>query len=67
MLIFATGNTFFQLNLVFIAKSRTGFRSGILEKYELNSEAATRTVLSKLVSLKILQILQENTCAEVSF
>ena len=35
MLIFATANTFFQLNLVFIAKSRTGFRSGILWKCEL--------------------------------
>ena len=30
ILIFATANTFFQLNLVFIAESHTGFRSGIL-------------------------------------
>ena len=35
MLIFATANAFFQLNLVFIAKSHTGFRSGILWKYAL--------------------------------
>ena len=36
VLIFATANNFFQLNLVFIAYSRTGFCSGILWKYELN-------------------------------
>ena len=35
MLIFATANTFLQLNLVFVAKSRTGFRSVILWKHEL--------------------------------
>ena len=35
MLIFARANTFFQLNLLFIAKSPTRFRSGILWKYEL--------------------------------
>ena len=34
MLIFATGNTFFQLNLVFITKSPTGFCSGLLWKFE---------------------------------
>ena len=36
VLIIATANNFFQLNLVFIAYSRTGFCSGILWKYELN-------------------------------
>ena len=30
LLIFATANTFFQLNLVCIADSRTGFCSGLL-------------------------------------
>ena len=34
--IFATANTFFQLNLVFIADSRTGFCSELLWKQELN-------------------------------
>ena len=36
VLIFAAANTFFQLNLVFIADSRTGFCSGLLWKHELN-------------------------------
>ena len=34
--IFAAANTFFQLNLVFTADSRTGFCSGLLWKHELN-------------------------------
>ena len=34
--IFAAANTFFQLNLVFIADSRTGFCSELLWKQELN-------------------------------
>ena len=38
VLIFATANTFFQLNLVFIAESFTGFRSEILWKYVLYQE-----------------------------
>ena len=33
-MIFAIANAFSQLNLVFTAKSLTGFRSGILWKYE---------------------------------
>ena len=36
MLTFATANNFLQLNLVFIADSRTGFRTRLLWKYELN-------------------------------
>ena len=36
MLIFSTANTFFQLNLVFITESRTGFRFRLLWKYQLN-------------------------------
>ena len=34
--IFVAANTFFQLNLVFIADSRTGFCSGLLRKPKLN-------------------------------
>ena len=34
--IFAAANGFFQLNLVFIADSCTGFCSGLLWKHELN-------------------------------
>ena len=34
--IFAAENTFLQLNLVFIADSRTSFYSGLLRKHELN-------------------------------
>ena len=34
--IFTTANTFFQLNLIYVADSRTGFRSRHLWKYELN-------------------------------
>ena len=38
--IFATANTFFQLNLVFIADSRTGFCSEFLWKQELNLKSS---------------------------
>ena len=34
--IFVAANTFFLLNMVFIADSRTGFCSGLLWKHELN-------------------------------
>ena len=34
--IFVTANTFFLLNMVFIADSHTGFCSGLLWKHELN-------------------------------
>ena len=34
--IFVTGNTFFQLNLVFVADSRTNFCSKLLWKHQLN-------------------------------
>ena len=34
--IFTAGDTFFQLNLVFIAGSRNGFHSELLWKHELN-------------------------------
>ena len=52
MLIFATANTFFQLNLVFIAKSRTGFRSGILWKYELKVRSSHWSCSVKIGVLK---------------
>ena len=52
MLIFATANTFFQLNLVFIAKSPTGFRSGILWKYELKVRSSHWSCSVKIGVLK---------------
>ena len=52
VLIFAAANTFFQLNLVFIAKSRTGFRSGILWKYELKVRSSHWSYSVKIGVLK---------------
>ena len=46
ILIFATANTFFQLNLVFIA----GFRSGILWKYELRQKQPLELFFKKWYS-----------------
>ena len=42
---FVAANTFCSLNKVFVADSRTGFRFGLLWKYELNLEVATEAVL----------------------
>ena len=50
ILIFATANTFFQLNLVFIAESHTGFRSGILWKYELRQKQPLELFFKKWYS-----------------
>ena len=52
MVIFATANTLFQQNLVFIAKSRTGFRSGILWKYELKVRSSHWSCSVKIGVLK---------------
>ena len=52
VLIFATANTFFRLNLVFIAKSRTGFRSGIFWKYKLKVRSSHRSCSVKIGVLK---------------
>ena len=47
---------FFQLNLVFIADSRTGLCSGLLSKYELNVRSSHWSCSVKKVFLRILQI-----------
>ena len=49
--VFVAANTFFQLNMVFIADSRTGFTLDSLKK----------------VATENFQISQENECVEVSF
>ena len=65
--IFEAANTFYQLNPVFIADSRTGFCSGLLSKHELNLRSSRWSCSVKEVFLEILQISQENTGVEVSF
>ena len=54
--IFVAANTFFQLNLVFIADSRTGFCSSFLWKYDLNFRSSHWSCSVKKVFLKILQL-----------
>ena len=65
--IFAVANTFFQLNLVFIADSCTGFCLGLLWKHELYLRSSHWSCSVKKVFLEILQISQENTCVKASF
>ena len=67
--IFAAANTFFQVNLVFIADRSTGFCSELLllRKHDLNLRSSNWSSSVKKVFLEILQISQENTCVEVSF
>ena len=50
--IFASANTFFQLNLVFIADSRTGFCSGLLWKHKLNLRSSHWSCSVKKVVLR---------------
>ena len=65
--IFVAADTFLQMNMVFIADSRTGFCSGVLWKYQLNHRSSHRSCSVKKVFLENLQISQENTCVEVCF
>ena len=51
--------SFFQISLL------QGYGRTLL--HQRRSEAAVRTCFTKLVSLKILQNSQENTCAGVTF
>ena len=64
--IFVAANTFLQLNMVFIADSRTGFCSGLLWKDELNLRSSHRSCSVKNVFLENLQISRENDRVEVS-
>ena len=59
--IFVVANTFFQLNLVFIADSRTDFYSWVPRKHELNLRSSHWSHFVKKVFLEIWQIVQENT------
>ena len=52
MLIFAIASTFFQLNLVFIAKSCTRFHPGVLWKYELKVRSSHWSFSVKIGVLK---------------
>ena len=54
--ICATANSFFQLNLVFIADIRTGFCSELLSKQELSLRSSHWNSYVKKVFLAILQI-----------
>ena len=65
--IFAEANTCFQANLVFTADRHTGICSELLRKHDLNLRSSHWNYSVKKVFLKILQISQENTCAEISF
>ena len=49
---FCDSKYFFRLNLVFIAKSRTGFRSGILWKYKLKVRSSHQSCSVKICVLK---------------
>ena len=53
--------------MFFIARSRTGFFSGLLRKHELNLRSSHWSFLLKNVFLEILQISQEKTCVKASF
>ena len=66
-LIFAAANTFFQVNLVFIADCQIGFCPELLRKQDLNLRSSHWNSSVKKVFLEILQILQKNICVEVSF
>ena len=52
VLIFATANTFFQLNQLFIAHSCTGFCPGLLWKHELNLRSSNWSCSVKKGALK---------------
>ena len=56
---FAVENVFFQLNLVFIADSCTGFCPGFLKKHELNLRSSRWSFSVKKVFLEILLFLIE--------
>ena len=68
VLVFVTAITFFQLNLVFIADSRTGFRSGLLSKYELNVRSShwrcpvKKGVLKNIANLTGTSVLSLQGC-----
>ena len=66
LLDFRGSKYFFQLNLVFIADSRTGFCTKLLWKHDLNLRSSNWNSSLKKVFLEILQISQENTSVEVS-
>ena len=55
--IFMVGNAFFQLNLVFIADSRTGF---CFRKHKLNLRSSHWNCSLKKVFLEVLQISKES-------
>ena len=55
--IFVAANTFFLLNMVFIADSRTGFCSGLLWKHELNLRSSHWSCSVKRVFLEHFQNL----------
>ena len=62
--IFAAANTFFQLNLVFTADSRTDFCSGLPWKHELNLRNSHWNCSVEKGVLRIFLISQGNTCVE---
>ena len=63
--IFAAANIFFSW--IWYSYGRTGFCSELFWKHELNIRSSHWSSSVKKVFLKIVQISQENTFAEVSF
>ena len=65
--IFVAGNTFFQLNLVFIADSHACFRPKLLWTHELNVRGSHQNSSVKKLFLEILLVSQQDNFVEVSF